>query len=504
MEQFATYLLKSALWLALFTVLYLLFLRKERFFRLKRAYLMGSVVLSLLLPLVTIHYVVEVAASQSLLLPAEPGEAAASPAAGGQDSFPALKLFLLLYAAGAALLFVRILLWLIRLRRFLKRAPVSREGDLMLVRSECDLPACSFFNYAIISPSLSDSETREILNHELVHVQQRHWFDLLVAEAVCIMQWMNPFVWIWSALVRQNHEHLADEVALERSSDPSGYRAALLNQIFSSRLITLSNSFNFSFNTNRFEMMEKRRYSPLRKLKLLLVLPAAGVLLYAFASPRYVTAEPADLADEAEIIITGTAPIIQRSVRGVVRTEAGSPLAGVVINVSGTALKTKTGNDGRFELKDVPGDAVLLFVHRSFRIIGLKADFRREMVVTLSPAVDMTPADPAKSTEDHIFVVVEEMPSYPGGDQALMDYIYANLKYPDEAREQKISGRVTLRFVITKEGKVSDVTVVKGVDPLLDAEAVRVISGLPQWNPGKQSGVPVNVYYSVPISFRMN
>jgi beta-lactamase regulating signal transducer with metallopeptidase domain len=88
---------------------------------------------------------------------------------------------------------------------------------------------------------------------------RNNWFDLLLVELVSIVQWMNPFAWICSALVRQNHEHLADEEALQRTSDPAAYRAALLNQVFNARLISLSNSFNFSFNTNRFEMMKKKK-----------------------------------------------------------------------------------------------------------------------------------------------------------------------------------------------------------------------------------------------------
>ena len=102
-----------------------------------------------------------------------------------------------------------------------------------------------------------------------------------------------------------------------------------------------------------------------------------------------------------------------------------------------------------------------------------------------------------------VFVVVEEMPSFPGGDTELFKFIYDNIKYPELAKENNIQGKVILRFCVTYKGTVDQVSVVRGVDPALDDEAVRVIKLLPLWKPGKQGGKPVNVWYSVPISFQL-
>lgn len=102
-----------------------------------------------------------------------------------------------------------------------------------------------------------------------------------------------------------------------------------------------------------------------------------------------------------------------------------------------------------------------------------------------------------------VFVVVEEMPSFPGGDTELFRFIYDNIKYPELAKENNIQGKVILRFCVTYKGKVDQVSVVRGVDPSLDEEAIRVIKMLPLWKPGKQGGKPVNVWYSVPISFQL-
>jgi protein TonB len=100
-------------------------------------------------------------------------------------------------------------------------------------------------------------------------------------------------------------------------------------------------------------------------------------------------------------------------------------------------------------------------------------------------------------------VVVEEMPKYPGGDKAMMEFIYSNIKYPEEAKEKSIQGRVILRFAVMATGKVENVSVLKHVDPLLDEEAKRVVESLPNWIPGRQGGKPVNVWYSVPVTFQL-
>jgi protein TonB len=102
-----------------------------------------------------------------------------------------------------------------------------------------------------------------------------------------------------------------------------------------------------------------------------------------------------------------------------------------------------------------------------------------------------------------VFVVVEEMPAFPGGDKAMMEFIYANIQYPELAKENNIQGKVTLRFCVTYKGGVDQVQVIRGVDPVLDNEAVRVIKMLPAWKPGKQGGKPVNVWYSVPVTFQL-
>ncbi|MFH0843117.1 MAG: energy transducer TonB [Bacteroidota bacterium] len=108
-----------------------------------------------------------------------------------------------------------------------------------------------------------------------------------------------------------------------------------------------------------------------------------------------------------------------------------------------------------------------------------------------------------EEAEPEPFVVVEEMPMFPGGDPALLAYIAEHTQYPEVAKENNIQGRVIVRFCVTSKGGVNQVSVLKGVDPELDAEAIRVVQSLPPFKPGKQGGKPVPVWYMVPITFTL-
>ena len=111
--------------------------------------------------------------------------------------------------------------------------------------------------------------------------------------------------------------------------------------------------------------------------------------------------------------------------------------------------------------------------------------------------------EPPKEEESKVFDVVEEQPSFPGGQGALMQWLSDNIKYPVIAAENGIQGRVIVQFVVSKTGSISNVNVVRGVDPSLDKEAVRVVKAMPNWTPGKQNGTTVNVRYTLPVTFKL-
>ena len=111
--------------------------------------------------------------------------------------------------------------------------------------------------------------------------------------------------------------------------------------------------------------------------------------------------------------------------------------------------------------------------------------------------------EPPKEEENKVFEVVEQMPTFPGGDAALMKYLQENTQYPTIAAENGVQGRVVVGFVVEKDGSITDVTVIKSQDPSLDREAARVVKSMPRWIPGKQNGSAVRVKYQVPVTFRL-
>jgi len=133
--------------------------------------------------------------------------------------------------------------------------------------------------------------------------------------------------------------------------------------------------------------------------------------------------------------------------------------------------------------------------------INIEDDQSRAQIQTFVPPPP--PPKPKEEATEEIFVVVEEMPEFPGGQSALMKYLSENIRYPVIAQENGIEGRVICSFVVERDGSITDVQVVRGVDPSLDREAVRVIQSMPKWKPGKQRGKPVRVRFTLPIVFRL-
>ena len=132
---------------------------------------------------------------------------------------------------------------------------------------------------------------------------------------------------------------------------------------------------------------------------------------------------------------------------------------------------------------------------------------KKLLLMSLMAMLGLTTVNAQKTVvaqkNQQVFDVVEQMPEYPGGMQALFEYLSQNLKYPEDAKQQKVEGRVIAIFVVETDGSISNVEVVKPVFPSLDAEAVRVLSDMPKWKPGMQSGKVVRVKYTVPINFQL-
>jgi len=583
MESVGLYLLKSAVWLTGFALVFLIVLRNERYFRLNRIYLLSGIVASIVFPFYTWHYAVVLPSVQVTFTTTSDFSAVATTV---PVSTP-IPFYWWLYLVGMIGIAIRLVWQTGMVVRKLRKTGYVKTGSVKLVCTSEYAASFSFFSFVFVNPSTSDIETKEIVNHEREHIIQKHWFDLLLVELLCMLQWFNPFIWIYARLIRQNHEYLADEMALQHTSNPAIYQATLLNQMFGAPVISLANSFNYSLNKKRFKMMKKKIDSPFRKLRMLLVLPLVAMVFYAFAKPEYITSAPAFPTDKVNVNADG------QKVKGKVVNPDGKPLGGTSVIIRGLTIGTVTDNNGEFELKDVPKDRELVFSYVGLETAVIKPDFGNSMTVKMNPeavGIDKVvvvgyvnpsgppPPPPASadgikikpidsqnpplilldgaiinktkmdainpddieamyvvkdkaSTTDlygekakngvimittkikqtssidkktsKVYTVVEEMPEFPGGINALREFITRIIKYPLEAQKANAQGTVIVNFVVNSNGKGERAKVVRGVHPALDAEAIRVVNSLPDWKPGKQRGTAVDVVYTMPIEFNL-
>ena len=375
MEAFTLYLLKSVIWLAGFTLVFILFLRNERFFRLNRIYLITGILTSFFFPMISIHYTVILPVIRNLQTD---GVVVSQIQSTGSSIIPELKLVLfVLYVLGVLFVLSLIIRQANTVFRAIKKSEIISLRPIKLIKTADYTSAFSFFSYVFVNPSITDIETKEILNHELVHIRQKHWFDLVLVELLSMMQWFNPLVWIYIRFIRQNHEYLADEVALQRTSDPAIYRAVLLNQIVGAPVVSLTNSFNYSPNKKRFNMMKNIISSPYRKMKILLILPVFAIVLYAFAKPDY------KYADESAVNNVSNSYLQQKSVKGTVVQNDGKPLEGAIITVTGTTIGTITDAKGNFRLENIPDDGSLVISFVGFKSKVLKPVYTSEMAIKM-------------------------------------------------------------------------------------------------------------------------
>ena len=277
--------------------------------------------------------------------------------------------------------------------------------------------------------------------------------------------------------------------------------------------------------------MNKRRTRAIGRTKYLMFLPLAALLMIVSnieavaRATQKITAEVIEAVTPAEIPNVqpqpeNIAPLPQQeksdkvTYKGKIVDEAGNPLSDVqiVTDRKFQSITTSTVNDkGEFRIETSPEASIaFLYKGKDAQILGwgwagnpetlAKMDSNNMVIVLKPQQVINAPTD----GDEDVFEVVENMPEFPdGGMPGLMKYLSTNIRYPEAAHKAGTQGRVTVQFVVGKDGSIGNVSILRGVDPALDAEAIRVISGMPKWKPGTQKGEPVNVKYTVPVMFRL-
>ena len=536
------YFLKINVAIALFYAFYRLFFYKDTFFTWRRAALLCFFAVSAVYPLLNIQtWITEqepMVAMADLYADIVLPEFTITPEQVTSDWKTLLPQTVgFAYWGMVIVLAIRFLIQLagiIRLAFRCRKAKIENTNVHLLRQASGPF---SFFHWIFIHPtSHTEDELSEILTHEQTHANQWHSIDVLVSEIVCIFCWFNPFAWLMKREIRTNLEYLADNRVLETGHDSKAYQYHLLGLSHHKAAATIYNSFNVLPLKKRIKMMNKKRTREIGRTKYLMFLPLAALLMTisnieAVARTTKEMAKDVIEAVEENLASNSTTPEME------VATET-APLEtpvpqqdkdklmnykGVVVDKDGKAVEGAeffidedhklpqgqsyvTGKNGNFSFKAFENAKMIVIWKKDGKMMGVPVAVNKENNSNMKIVMDREWLNPPADDPDNpVFEVVEQMPEFPdGGMSGLMQFLSKNIRYPVNAQKNGTQGRVTVQFVVNADGSISNIGIIRGVDPELDGEAVRVISTMPNWKPGMQKGKAVRVKYTVPVMFRLS
>ena len=364
------------------------------------------------------------------------------PAAVASPAFSFYSIGLAIYLVGMLFFAVRFLWGVANLFRLIRSGHCERLADGgWLVVHRLPLAPFSWLRYIFLSECDMQSKPELILAHEQAHIRMGHTWDLLFTELFLWLQWFNPAAWLLRKELQSVHEFEADAAVLGMGYDSKEYKLLLIEKAVGSSRYTLANSLNHSSLINRITMMQKRKSNPWARMKYAFVLPVAATAMAAFARPEI----SRQMAEISSAKITDLSRMVQTAAAEMPRPEA---------------------------------------------------------VDTMPTSKEVTVIGYAQFT-DKVYESVEVMPEFQGGQAELLKFVAKSIKYPTEAQRRGAQGRVIVKFVVETNGSISNIHVVKGIDPLLDAEAIRVCTTMPTWAPARQEGKAVRCYYTIPVTFRL-
>lgn len=447
------YQIKVGMCLIAFYLLWKLLLSRETFHRFNRVALLAVMVLALVLPWIKISVDAmapvarQIVALEDLIVTPD----GAVRAQQASPSWTAMGIVTAVYIIGMALVAAWLLHGQWNLRRLMKKG--RREalpGGATLHVVPGDMSPFSYFSHIVINEQDYRDNPREILVHEQAHIDLHHSLDVMFWSLVALFQWWNPAAWLLGRELRQVHEYEADMAVLNQGVDVKQYQLLLIRKSVGDQLFSMANNFNYQSLKKRIRMMTMNKSSRWNTLRALAVVPVIALALLAFANTESVAA-----------VVTAS---VQQD--NAVQSEMQSP-------------------------EPVQVEAVTQPVE----------------VEAVPEVVEMNTEEQApEETEPQskkVYNSVEQMPEFPGGAAGLMRYLQENIKYPPEAAKNDIEGRVIVQFIIDETGQVGEIKVVRPISEELDAEAVRVVKTLPKFEPGRQDGEAVSVWYTLPINFKL-
>ena len=367
---------------------------------------------------------------------------------------------IVLYLSGAAFAMVLTAITTVRLARMIRGGEHLRcEGYVLVLTARRDVAPFSFGRFIVMNREDYGADGQIIMVHEMAHIRRCHWVDLFMAQLVAVFQWFNPAAWLMREEIKAVHEYQADAAVLAAGVNARSYQMLLIKKAVGARFPSLANSLNHSKLKKRITMMYNHQTSWRKRVG------RAFAVVPALAAAVALTHIPA--------------------------------VAGALDAVSEASLSTKTADVAVTPQTKGKVKKISIISETSGEHSGGNA-------MTVSVETSGTSDAKADKQGKGNAIVVETaavMPKFPGGEAAMMRYLMDNIKWPEG---NKKTGKVVVQFIVSREGKVQDVEIIRSVDPALDAEAVRVVSAMPDFEPGRnEKGETVAVHYVLPVSFAM-
>ena len=418
-----------------------------------------------------------------------------------QSHFSVWQVIVGIYLIGVGVMTLLFLFKLAKLVVLIIRSPKRKMSSCTAVFTGREQGSFSFFRYAFFPNETVDPD---IMRHEMSHINHHHSWDILFAEVMMILQWFNPFIYLYKKELQSLHEYMADRDVVATGVDKKNYMMLILQQCTAVDFSGMSNNFSLILTKKRIKMITRNEKAKGLWWRLLATSPVLAVLLIANTK---VAAQEKKAVDKPIMVEMGQFEIFG---------DDGAPM-----QLKDTVIYADDGSYVKFETSDSfqpeSGEPCKKVTVTSYDADGAprnnfficETEKRGDTVsysiepFSISGSLFETLLDVATSKEDTVYQIVEKMPQYTGGESALMKYVSENIKYPEKAKEDGIQGRVFISFVIEKDGSVSNVKVVRGIGGGCDEEAARVIAGMPKWQPGMQKGKPVRVNYMMPVFFKL-
>lgn len=283
MKEFIIYIGQSAICIGIFFIIYRIFLRSSTSFRFNRIFLLSGLLASFILPTIRFSYEVVLPVSVSSL-----SDSSIPPV----EETAEINIWFLLSIVYITGIIIQLLRNLTSYRKIIQliRSGIQTKTDYYkvvdspLIKSPFTVLNC----IAINTMNMSEIEKDVILKHEITHISQKHWIDLLCSECALLLQWFNPLMWLYVSSQKENHEFLADKAVIDAGISPAIYQAALINQRFQGPVFSFSNSFTYPNQLNRLFMIKKEKTSPWRRVAVLALIPSFGLFFWASATPRFI------------------------------------------------------------------------------------------------------------------------------------------------------------------------------------------------------------------------